>query len=780
MGKAARSVLAALAVTVIVAVALFLHRMAGAPAPVDPGLSTPVLGSTALQVVPPPNGAAAIPQVAAGVSTFRWGTLLAISPDGISHWFRADDLYLLRHWNAASGDLRTIQWPPEQTIHSLSGAYAAVASGLLVVGGKAQESGRILFFDAVGGLRAGALQQPRAGALLVPLRDGSVLAIGGTTGDKPILSKAVDRITFASGTPTAKPLPDIPGLPRRRIAAVELADGRVMVLGGYTDQGPDSDAVRMTADTYLLDLSSETWQPGPRMLQARTGATATRLPDGSVLVVGGWTPGANAAERSTERWLPGSVAFVPDRPLAQGVAGHQAQWLPGREQTRLVVAGGWTSDEFNNSIQTLDVATGTWRLAGEGCSWPELPPAGMRPLHFFAAQAPGGDGVWCDRLSREWSRVELRPDAAGPDRGVTFYPELGIRLGRSGLAFLAQGPDSPALMIGGSLSSSYSAAVDAIWPNGRIAALPAMTHARRGAHVLRFADGSIFVAGGTDSGRTKAEILPGGERRTASRWIDLDLDLAPGTVFARLGESGAVAVAPDGAVELLAFTALETARPSVRRSPLPRMNRRSWRMGEVSAEVKVLPDGRIVVVGGEVQANRIAIVHNAVEDPAAPDRFRSYGPFTAARTHEIWDPATKAWRESAPSASAGGLAAVFDDGRVVKWGPLAGPDGYRKTILEISDVNGTTWRAFEGAEAQTVTADRVAHGARPFVIDGELLLSGYINDRWPETLQRFDPSLRRWVTLWQSSENHWRAHAGRVIVRELGPGRRVVLPVGGP
>ena len=113
----------------------------------------------------------------------------------------------------------------------------------------------------------------------------------------------------------------------------------------------------------------------------------------------------------------------------------------------------------------------------------------------------------------------------------------------------------------------------------------------------------------------------------------------------------------------------------------------------------------------------------------------------------------------------------------MKWGSVtAAPAGAKsgdqqaaevRGILEISSADGKSWRELEGPE----TIHMVER--RPFTIEGELFLSGH------QVVQWFDAANRRWLTIWSAPGNNTRLHLGRIVVRDLPGGKRVVLPVAG-
>ena len=770
-----------------------------------------------------PAGQQSVNSPNAGPSPPPSGFPIAASYDGEAIWLsRSTDgtnLAELVLWKPATGSVESYKLPEPTLIFASDSKHSVIATpfGLLILGGQfvvagrwEQDDARVVLFDAKNKITIGRLQIGRERPSLLVLRDKSVLVVGGRQ------TNAVERISFVAsaismvtGTLKIERLPDIPGDVRRGVGVVELSDGRVMALGGSSSEYVGLEPV--TAETHILDLQARTWRAGPRMVEPRSYASATLLRDGGVMLAGGWTPKHtwnDMPTRSTERWDPRSDRFSSGADLALGVAEHQAKWVPGPQGRRLIVVGGmvkaWAG---SNIVQEYDLAADLWRSTGESC--PGRTNVVVKSGEVLAVPFSFGGRVylWCMRAidrSTGWSLVSLRGPSSGGAGLTRVDKAAGIALRRSGVAFLPPHENSPGLVAGGSIEGAQSAAVDAIWPDGRVQPLSSLNSIRTLAQVFRLKDGSILVAGGVSGDRTRStqrvappELLPAGAGFDKAVWLPVDLGLEEGTALGQLADGALLAVKPDGNVERLIITGASQGKPAVRRSGLPPLNgSRRWAAGEHGAAVvvKELRDGRIVVAGGE-ERHRIAVLHERATQPDAPDRFVGIGDYTPSRTHEIYDPHAKAWRESAPSRSEGTHVAILDDGRVVKWGVVvadAAPVSEKsadqaeqtRAILEVSDTNGKSWRPFGAQGAPAITTDMIQRPARPFVVQGELFLFGmHLTDVTPnyargnQVLQWFNTTRRRWETLWEAPEENWSDNLGRIVFRDLPNGKRVVLPV---
>ena len=135
--------------------------------------------------------------------------------------------------------------------------------------------------------------------------------------------------------------------------ATTLPSGLVLIIGGMADGG------RSLTSVELFDPAPNTVQEVGSLLQGRAGHTATLLSNGRVLVAGGYT-GEYLA--SLEVFEPATKRFRPAGSLLEGRSGHTATLLPdGRVLFIGGVGRGWT---FLRSAELYDPATGRSELLG--------------------------------------------------------------------------------------------------------------------------------------------------------------------------------------------------------------------------------------------------------------------------------------------------------------------------------------------------------------------------------------------------------------------------------
>jgi len=204
---------------------------------------------------------------------------------------------------------------------------------------------------AHGWRRTGSLQDPRAHSKAVLLRDGRVLVTGGiqytygpdyvtltilTGGRSRVLASTEIWLPRDGRWQTAAPMAQA----RFFHTATTLDDGRVLVVGGSPAEMIMA-ALPVPAETW--DPHTGRWTPAAHPHYDRMGHTATRLPDGRVLIIGGQTPtrigtsGADTRLATAEVWDPRTGRWTDVAPMSFARASHDAVLLP---DGRVLVAGG--------------------------------------------------------------------------------------------------------------------------------------------------------------------------------------------------------------------------------------------------------------------------------------------------------------------------------------------------------------------------------------------------------------------------------------------------------
>jgi WD40 repeat protein len=114
--------------------------------------------------------------------------------------------------------------------------------------------------------------------------------------------------------------------------ATRLPAGNVLIAGGFREEGTSEIAI---ASAELFDPATKTFIPTSDMNEPRNGHTATLLPSGQVLLVGGWNQEGRTA--TAELYGPQTATFAYTDSLMAPRQGMTATLL---QNGRVLIAGG--------------------------------------------------------------------------------------------------------------------------------------------------------------------------------------------------------------------------------------------------------------------------------------------------------------------------------------------------------------------------------------------------------------------------------------------------------
>jgi N-acetylneuraminic acid mutarotase len=128
--------------------------------------------------------------------------------------------------------------------------------------------------------------------------------------------------------------------------ATLLPSGKVLIVGGLMDLGGNE---VYKSDVYLFDPAASRFQKVASLATARAEHTATLLKDGKVLVTGG--QGNTSYLASTELYDPKTNKWTAGPKMPYSRFGHAAARLPGGQ---VLISGGFTSSDSTNSLLIYD------------------------------------------------------------------------------------------------------------------------------------------------------------------------------------------------------------------------------------------------------------------------------------------------------------------------------------------------------------------------------------------------------------------------------------------
>ena len=337
-------------------------------------------------------------------------------------------------------------------------------AGALAIGGVpalAQTAGT---WAVTGGMRA---SEENAAASL--MKDGRVLVAGGDQGGIGLVVKTAQIYDPATNAWTT-----VKNMASKRLghSATTLPDGRILIAGGGYGAYPN---YKVLKTIELFDPTTKQFSAGAPMATGRAGHTATMLPGGKVLVVGGMSAyylsiRFAVCTNSVELYDPATANWSTRAPMSKPRCGHTTTVLP---DGRILVAGG-DFRSLANTAEIYDPATNAWTPTGN------LNVA--RAGHSAALLNTG------------------RVLVAGPDQSAELYdPASGSWIATGSESFTHAGidiavlPSGQVLAPGGNMTGAselYDPAVGLWSPTG------SLNHLRLNFPVTTLANGDVLVSGG--------------------------------------------------------------------------------------------------------------------------------------------------------------------------------------------------------------------------------------------------------------------------------------------
>ncbi len=284
--------------------------------------------------------------------------------------------------------------------------------------------------------------------------------------------------------------------------ATLLRSGRVLITGGCS--GPHCDTVLDSVELY--DPASRSFLPAAAMTKPRASHAAARLPDGRVLVAGGWTGGEATA--SAEIYDPERDRWTPTDDMTAPRASPVAVVL--RDGRVFVMGGGGGGLGDLDSTEIYDPATGKFAPAGR-----------METSHYLATGLADGR-VLLTGGQGPGGRILSTAEIYDPESG-RIVPTGSMKVARVKHAAVLLA-DGKVLVVGGSDRHGYAgrlASTEIYDPvEGTFSRGPRM---REGRHKIRDAvvvldSGAVLVAGGAP----RPEILGPSRRRFVALEGEID------------------------------------------------------------------------------------------------------------------------------------------------------------------------------------------------------------------------------------------------------------------
>jgi uncharacterized protein YjdB len=287
----------------------------------------------------------------------------------------------------------------------------------------------------------------------------------------------------------------------RSAPAVLLADGRVLLVGGYSCDSSGNCASLGSVEIFQMPYSYGYFTSAGNMTVARSGHTVTLLNNGQVLIAGGQncTSSTSCTPLNTaEIYDPVAGTFTPTGNLNAARYNAVAVTL---NQGLVLIAGGFDGTNYPAAAEIYDPINGTFTPTGSLST----PRANATATVLNTGQVLIAGGSNCAAPGCPVSSAELYDPVAS-----TFSSTGGLNVARfnHSATLLTNGQ---VLLTGGYSSCATTCTSETTAElydpsSGTFASTQALTTARSGQTATLVPSGDVVIAGGTSAGATVSSI----------------------------------------------------------------------------------------------------------------------------------------------------------------------------------------------------------------------------------------------------------------------------------
>ncbi len=479
------------------------------------------------------------------------------------------------------------------------------------------------------------------------------------------------------------------GTTRRLHTATLLPSGKVLIVGGVDDA---SDGIIASAEIY--DPTTSSFSPTGSMSTARHKHTATLLTSGKVLIAGGMSSYSGSVEGSAEIYDPTTGTFSPTGSMSTAHQNHTATLL---SNGKVLIAGGMSGGSASTaqgSAEIYDPGSNTFSATGSMGT--------VRVYHTASLLSDGKVLIAGGGLNSGLASVEIYNPTTG-----TFSPTVSMSTARyHHTATLL--PNGKVLIAGGMNNNSGPAQGSAEIYNpttGTFSPTGSMSTANWNHTATLLSNGKVLIAGGGATYPTDSAELYDPATGTFSRTGSMNTTHTSHTATLLLNGKVLITGGIGNGLNPLAIAELYDQGATIF-SPTGSMS--TARYGHTAT---LLPNGNVLIAGGGTGSGALS-------------------------SAELYDPATGTFSPTDSMTTARGMghtATLLSNGKVL----IAGNDGKGGMSAELYDPATDTFSA-----TGNMSTYRSYHGAT-LLPSGKVLITGGYSSYTYSTLasvEIYDPT----------------------------------------